>query len=217
MFWKQCGGKWRRKLGAIAAIAFLASTTNTAAARTVETPTHGDLQQAEYAHTFFSDDVTVYAETTAQIELARFGIQRYAAAGLDLPHVEIWMGDNPSDCIHPNTGDPSLGFATWRGDQAIVYHCGDRFVMLHELAHILDRHIVTEPMRTAFLELRGLEVWQDPTSWLASGEEHFADVLAWGLDEHTRSDVTTEPNDEASLETAYSFIRTAAAAVAPPR
>ncbi len=109
MSWKHCGGEWRRKLGAIAALAILASTTNTAAARVVETPAHGEPRKAENLETFFSDHVTVYANTTAQIERARFGIQRYAAAGLELPHVEIWMGNDPSECIHPNTRDPSLG------------------------------------------------------------------------------------------------------------
>ena len=57
-----------------------------------------------------------------------------------------------------------------------------RATFLHELAHawILDH--VDSAAQSAFLDLVGLEEWQDPSApWADQGVEYAAEVVTWGL------------------------------------
>lgn len=197
---------WKAILVALVAVALLGGTAGAA----VETDGGSKIEPwgADYPYTYVSDEATIYAKTAEQIDLALWGIELYTENGFELPHVEAWMGNTSADCVDPN-GNRVRGFATWRDGQAILFHCGDGFTMLHELAHVYDRHDVTEAERDEFLEHRHLDKWQDVGNWSASGEEHFANVLAWGLDQDSRRAFETYPNDDASLAEAFALIATA--------
>lgn len=195
------------RIGTILALALLAFVLLFGAGAPVEASATSDHQpwEADYAVTYQDQDLTVYAQTQAQVDLALRAVGLYEQRGYDLPHVEMWMGSDTSQCIHPN-GDQVRGFATWRSGQAVLFHCGDAFTMLHELAHVYDRHTLTDEVRQAFLALRGLVLWQDTASWDHSGEEHFANLLAWGLDESARREATKLLGDDATNELAFAAL-----------
>jgi hypothetical protein len=156
---------------------------------------------ADYPASQEIDGAMAYAQTPEQIEDLRWALERYAAAGLDLPHVEAWLHDRRTFCDGPVRKGRS-GFATWRNDVSILFNCGSRHTLLHELGHVYDRHTLTDADRAAFMALRGVTEWQADV-WLQSGQEHLADVLAWALSPASDRHAQTEPRDEASLWAAY--------------
>jgi branched-subunit amino acid transport protein len=58
-----------------------------------------------------------------------------------------------------------------------------RATVLHELAHAWELTWLDEPMRQAFLDRRGLEVWDGrrDVPWARRGAEQAAEILMWGL------------------------------------
>ena len=57
-----------------------------------------------------------------------------------------------------------------------------RLTTLHELAHAWAESQLTTDERAAFLELRGLDVWDDAgIPRHERGMEHAAEVVSWGL------------------------------------
>jgi hypothetical protein len=128
-------------------------------------------------------------------------LARYSAAGLELPYVEAWLHDRRSACESP-VGQGRSGFATWRDGVSIVFGCGTRHTLLHELGHVYDRYTLSDADREAFMALRGVTAWQDAV-WLQSGQEHLADVLAWALSPTEEQHAQTQPRDAASLTAAY--------------
>ncbi len=157
--------------------------------------------QADYPATREVDGATVYAQTEAQVADLVWALERYASAGLELPHVEAWLHSARSYCDGPVRKGRS-GFATWRGGVSIVFGCGSRHTLLHELGHVYDRHMLTDEDRAAFMALRGVSDWQDDV-WLQSGQEHLADVLAWALSPVEDRHAQTAPRDVDSLVDAY--------------
>jgi hypothetical protein len=155
---------------------------------------------ADYPASIEIDGATVRAETPSQVDDMIWALDRYETAGIDLPHVQAWLHDRRAGCNGP-ARKGRAGFATWRNDQAVVFACAERDTLLHELGHVYDRHALTDDDRNAFMELRGVDEWHDPT-WLEAGEEHLADVLTWGLDDG-RPNVRTMPRDEDALVAAF--------------
>ena len=102
------------------------------------------------------------------------------------------------------------------GDRFIVRTCalgtGLRHNLLHELAHVWDLSGgVTEATRQDFLELRGLNGWQDLNEeWSERGIEQAAEIVAWGL-EVAQWDIPTEvaevgAQDADSLRQAFELL-----------
>lgn len=146
----------------------------------------------------------VRAQTETQASDFAWALDRYARAGMELPEVEAWVQSTRSGCAGPSLTLRS-GFATWRDGRAVVFACAGRYTMLHELGHVFDRHALTDADREAFMQLRGVDSWQDG-EWLEMGQEHLADVVAWGLDETTARAGRTRPNDDASLAAAFELV-----------
>ncbi len=158
---------------------------------------------ADYPATTNVEGGRVYARRSAQVEDVRWALERFAAAGLELPLVEFWMHD---DLIGCDTGDgaPPVGFTTDRGGRHIIYSCGTRFTLLHELGHVYANGHMTDEARDAFVTMRNADAWRADT-WARSASEHVADIIAWGLHpDHVRPSRTL-PNDDASLEAAFMF------------
>ena len=125
-------------------------------------------------------DVLVAAATPEQLQLVRWVLGRFEAAGLEAPAVEIEFHGDPGGC------GGHLGYA--RGGRVdlctSLVNAMTRRVILHEVAHIwLDQHLAGS-IRERFIELRGLRAWNDSTDvWRLRGYEQAAEILGWGLGE----------------------------------
>ena len=156
--------------------------------------------RADYPARSLIDGAVVYAATAALVDDVRWALDRFHRAGLSLPTVEVWIHADPSGCRGPD-GTEHAGYYARRNGTHVIFSCGSRFTVLHELAHVWDHTSLTDEVRAAFLTERGLTQWH--TTWSRSGAEHLANVIAWGLDEaHTRP-MSTRPADDASLLAAY--------------
>jgi hypothetical protein len=55
-------------------------------------------------------------------------------------------------------------------------------VLLHELAHAWDYHMLADEQRRAFMELRGVDTWHShQVEWHERGAEHAAEIIKWGI------------------------------------
>lgn len=145
----------------------------------------------------------VFAETPDQVQDARWALGRFAAAGLELPEVEFWMHADRVSC-DPRREVPPVAFVMIRDGRSIVFSCGTRFTLLHELGHIFGAAHFDDAQRDAFTAMRDADGWR-ADEWARSADEHLADVIAWGLHpDHVRPS-RTKPNDDASLAAAFEF------------
>ena len=143
----------------------------------------------------------IYAETRPQVADARWALERFAEAGLKLPSVEFWMHADRVSC-GPRKEVPPVAFTMFRDGQALVFSCGPRFALLHELGHVLGATTMSDSDKVAFAAIRDADAWRTD-DWVRSADEHFADVVAWGLHpDHVRPS-RTMPNDDASLAAAF--------------
>ena len=120
--------------------------------------------------------------TESDLALARWAVDRFDRADLQLPPVSIAFHDDKAAC------DGHFGY--FRPSHSIDI-CGfnwNRFLvtpkktLLHELAHAWTHETLDSETRDRFLDLRGLDTWQDNSvPWEERGVEHAAEVMAWGL------------------------------------
>ena len=124
-----------------------------------------------------TDRTTITGGSDEQRATVTWALGRYADAGLDLPVLHFDLHPDASGCSG-NRGYFSPSSTPW-----MVAICTDeRFLVLHELGHAWAEHTLSDVDRTAFVEFRGLESWNDPeTSWRARASEDAANTLAWGL------------------------------------
>lgn len=145
--------------------------------------------------------VTVEAREPGQSEMTDWAVGRFAEAGLDLPSVVIrFHGSDLSMC----GGAPARAYAA--RDPAEIAMCwDDRWLLLHELGHIWEATTVSTGVRNQFMHLRdGVESWANrEDDWPERGEEHAANVIAWGLLEDPRIVSKTYPNDPQSMLEAF--------------
>lgn len=108
-------------------------------------------------------------------ELMEFGLSRFRAQRLALPEIRFDFTSDIMDC------DGHMGMYHRR--TSTVQMCSlDKGTMLHELAHAWANHVLSEADKQAFVELRGLDSWNDQTrAWKQRGTEHAAEVIAWAL------------------------------------
>jgi hypothetical protein len=143
-------------------------------------------------------ETTIYTENPDQHDLVIWALDRYEKAGLELPPVEIYIHSDRSEC---NGLNGYLGGSEETG--WIVHSCGVGFTLLHELGHAWDRHNLDDETKAKFLASAQANVWRDTENWLLSGEEHAANVLAWGLMEERINQTRTRPYDHDSMLLAY--------------
>ena len=135
-------------------------------------------------------NMLVSGGTPDQVEMARWAVERFEAAGLQPPSVEIEFHSTPSGCAG------HLGFA--RSDQVDVcttlVNAMARRTLLHEMSHVwLDQH-VEDATEAKFLVLRDLSSWDaasDP--WRLRGCEQAAEIVSWALGERI---LTPQINDD---------------------
>ena len=133
--------------------------------------------------------ITIDAPSAAWTERIEWGIDRFRAAGLQLPSTVVAVHTDGAPC------DGNSGLFV-HGDPAEVHICtprpadtrAARLITLHELAHAWAETQLGADDRAELLALRGLSAWVDPDlpphEW---GAEHVAEVVSWGLmDEEIR-------------------------------
>jgi len=146
--------------------------------------------------------VEVSSATQEQLDLTRWAVERFEAAGLEPPAVEIEFQDDPSGC------GGHMGYAmAGRVDVCtVLVNEMARRNLLHEMGHVWIDQNVSRAVRERFLELRGLQTWNasiDP--WDQRGYEQGAEIMAWALG--TRILTAQIPdNDPGSIAVAYELL-----------
>jgi hypothetical protein len=122
--------------------------------------------------------VSVVGGTAEQRAVVAWAVERYEAAGMRLPQVEIRFHADPVAC-----GANSGYYAGGRLDVCVTEISPyARNVVLHELAHAwCDRNLMASTI-DRFLRLRGLRTWNDPrVAWGLRGTEQAAEIIAWAV------------------------------------
>ena len=136
--------------------------------------------------------------TLSERETITWAVGRFAAAGLQLPDLDV-------------------RFPVYCKGKGAIYHLGESSVdfcrvnrknVLHEFAHAWD-DTSGDVDREGFLELRGLDIWfgglDVPSE--EQGSEHLAIVIAWGLMEPGTGSAHGLPqNSDAELTMAFEFL-----------
>jgi hypothetical protein len=123
--------------------------------------------------------VLLFFTTPEQEAVAIDSLERFAAAGLELPDgLEVHFHDDAEAC-----GGHALAIAVHaEGFERVDMCTGHDFTLRHELAHIWAREHLDEATRAEFLEARGLDTWASTDQpWDRRGSEHLAHIIAWGL------------------------------------
>jgi hypothetical protein len=158
---------------------------------------------ADYPLTTDIDGARVYASDQGRIEDVAWALAQFAAAGIELPHVEVWTHADVTGCRFSLENDALFaGVFVQRRGVDTVYLCGTRFTMLHELAHVHDNNYLSDAERNEFLAIRDADSWRN-NNWNRAAGEHFADVMAWGLTGGEVRPSRSFPNDDASLQHAF--------------
>jgi hypothetical protein len=137
--------------------------------------------------------------TPSERETITWAVGRFAAAGLQLPDLDVRF---PAYC-------KGKGAIYHLGQSSVDFCRVNRKNVLHEFAHAWD-DTSDDVDREGFLEVRGLDVWFGglDVPCEEQGSEHLAIVIAWGLMESgTRSAHGLPHNSDAELNEAFEFLR----------
>jgi hypothetical protein len=106
---------------------------------------------------------------------AEMAAQHFIDAGLDLRGVVI--------VFHPTTDGCGGHDGVYRPATHRVDICNtNEFIIIHELAHAWDHANLDDDTRRRYMELRGLEAWNDSSvPWKQRGIEDLAETVVWGL------------------------------------
>ena len=121
--------------------------------------------------------LTVIGGSEAQRDRLALALDRFDAAGLPLPDLEVVFTTSNDDC-HGHYGLFTETPTPWR-----IVICSDAdFVYEHELAHAWERHNLTAETRYDFMERRGYTVWSSHSvDWNERGVEGVALVIQQGI------------------------------------
>ena len=125
------------------------------------------------------DDVLLFFTSPEQEAIAVDSLERFAAAGLDLPEgLEIHFHDDSEACGGHARAIAVHGLETERIEMCTSHD----FTLRHELGHIWVWEHLEDADRDAFIEERELPTWSDVAfPWDQRGTEHAAHIIAWGL------------------------------------
>jgi hypothetical protein len=145
----------------------------------------------------------------SDLALTEWALDRFGQAGLALPEVSLVFHDEKETCqgqngyFHP--GSPyRIDICGFNWDRFLVT---PRKVILHELAHVWVHENLDEHARNEFLDLRGLEVWQNGKApWAEQGQEHAAEIIAWRLMDEEISMTSIGEHESSNLAEAFEFL-----------
>lgn len=122
-----------------------------------------------------------------QVELTMWAVERFEAAGLELPSVIVRFHPDKGGCGGWN------GLTRSGGEVAEVDICrrSPMRVLLHELGHVWA-FPQDQTTKDAFAQFIGADSWGGADGWHQRASEHAAEVIAWAISEgsvnpHTRS------------------------------
>jgi hypothetical protein len=149
-------------------------------------------------------ETMVHADSAEQRAMAEWALGRYQDAGLELPPLVIeFAGRDLAQC------DGAPGRTYLDGMTTLVKVCwNDRFILLHELAHVWASRNLPDAKHEPFLAMRANAVsWaSSEVAWAQRGSEHAANVIAWGVLEDPFPISRTYPNDPDALRDAFVFL-----------
>jgi hypothetical protein len=166
------------------------------------TPVAADDQPAGPAADARIGALDVFVDAPEQLAGVRRAVGRFVEAGLELPTGELHMHADRTACARPD-GSLRNGYMGGGPDGFALHICTNESVLLHELAHLWDNHAMTDELRNALLELRGLDTWNHE-SWNQAGGEHLASIIAWGLGGGRPTSISQI--DDVSLAIAYELV-----------
>jgi len=150
--------------------------------------------------------------TNEQVATAERALDRFAAAGLELPAVTIEVFDTTEPC-RGNAGYATSGptSVNGRGEYTISICTEKRYerTLIHELAHIWAADTLTDADRSKYVEFRGTESWNEG-EWHEQASEHAAENITWALldgDVWIHSAISMQ--DDASLTAGYEILTAA--------
>jgi hypothetical protein len=148
--------------------------------------------------------IEIETQTRVQLEMARWAIGRFEAAGLELPDLRIVF---PGRDLRLCNGAPATALTNQQPVELRICW-NDSFILLHELAHAWDAHNLPEDRRGPFMTIRtDVDSWTGAdVPWERRGIEHAANVIAWGLLEDPYPISRTYPNDPESLTQAFRLL-----------
>lgn len=147
-------------------------------------------------------NVEVLGATSGQLEMARWAVGRFEAAGLEPPAVEIEFHGAQSGC------GGHLGFAR-RGAVDVcntLVNAMARRTLLHEMSHTWLDENLDDATEARFLALRGLPSWNassDP--WRFRGYEQGAEIISWSIGERILMPQIPD-NDPSALAAAFEIL-----------
>jgi hypothetical protein len=115
--------------------------------------------------------------TQLQVERVQDALDRYAAAGMELPPVDVYLHVTKAGCSG-NSGLYAAGSEIDRIDLCV----DTPFIILHELAHAWENRLGTDEAREQLLDGLELEFWTGvDVKYRQRGIEAAANLIAWGL------------------------------------
>jgi hypothetical protein len=145
----------------------------------------------------------------SDVALTEWALGRFEQAGLESPEAVLAFHDEKTACeghtgyFHP--GSPhQIDICGFNWDRFLVT---PRKVILHELGHAWAHDNLDEMTRREFLALRGLDLWQSGEApWGEQGQEHAAEIMAWGLIDEDISMTSIGGSDPKQLAEAYELL-----------
>ena len=142
--------------------------------------------------------------TSDQMTMIDWALERYAAAGLELPPLEVLFHDDSEPC----GGNMAIAVT---GAVTRIKVCTDpdapdiviERTLLHELAHIWAASALDDATRQAFLALRGLDSWSNADQWSERGTEQAAEIVMWALMDREIMMLTLEHHEPQDLAAGY--------------
>jgi hypothetical protein len=146
--------------------------------------------------------ISVAGATEEQVEMVRWAVDRFEAAGLHVPPVEIRFHGDAAGC------GGHFGYArAGRVDVCTtLVNAMARRNLLHEMAHLWLDANADGTVRLRFLAARGLRAWNvsaDP--WSLRGYEQGAEIIAWVIGERILTAQVPDP-DPAGLVRGYEIL-----------
>jgi hypothetical protein len=150
-------------------------------------------------HTQPSPTFQVTPATFEHEVIVRDAVDKFTAAGLDLPAVQLVFSDDDRAC-NGHLGLFESSQQPWR-----ITICSDLdFVPVHELAHAWIKSNIDEPTRQRYLRIRNKTGWDSPQlDWNERGVEDAAFVIQQNLMANITGELDEEWNSRA---TAYEFL-----------
>jgi len=167
-------------------------------------------------------EVSVHNGTPLLEQVLQDALTRYTTANLAEPTFDAVTFEPSRQCVGrsgrliQSQGVRTLYLCLFESDLCLgTGQCQEptvsvRGAVLHELAHAWTLDHVSEELELRFLDLVGLDVWQqDDLPWSEQGIDYSAEVIAWGLLDRPSRMVRIGDPDCADLSAAFRLLTNA--------